>query len=174
MTFDDGPIPESTPWILDTLDKYGVKATFFMVGDNVRKYPELYREILSRGHKAGNHTMHHLQGLKTPTDAYLEDVRDASEYIDSTLFRPPHGFMRRRQARKIAEDYKIILFDLVTRDYSSSLNARDVLRNVKRYARPGSVVVFHDSLKSIEKNQTALPESLEWLIGEGYSFETLS
>lgn len=170
LTFDDGPIPESTPWVLDTLDRYGVKATFFMVGDNVRKYPELYQEVLRRGHAVGNHTMHHLRGLFTSTVDYVDDVIHAGVHIGSGLFRPPHGFMRKSQARLLFSRYRIIMFDLVTRDYSSRLSAEDVVGNVKKYVRPGSIVVFHDSLKSIDKNLKALPESLEWLLDQGYRF----
>ena len=173
LTFDDGPIPEATPWVLDTLDRYGIKATFFMVGDNVRKYPGLYEEVRRRGHRVGNHTMHHIQGVKCTTSGYLRDVEEAAALIDSDLFRPPHGWLRPRQARKLSERYRIIMYDLVTRDYSRRIEAGDVFENVKRYARPGSIIVFHDSLKSIRKLETALAQSIEWLLAEGYSFELL-
>lgn len=173
LTFDDGPIPEATPWVLDMLDRYGIKATFFMVGDNVRKYPHLYEEVRRRGHRVGNHTMHHIQGVKTRTGNYLRDVAEAAALIESDLFRPPHGWLRPRQARKLAKQYKIIMYDLVTRDYSRKLEAGDVVENVKRYARPGSIIVFHDSLKSIRKLETALAESIEWLLSQGYSFRLL-
>lgn len=170
LTFDDGPIPESTPWILDTLDRYGVKATFFMVGDNVRKYPELYAEILRRGHRAGNHTMHHLNGSGEWTSRYVKDVEEASRYIESDLLRPPHGWMRFSQKELLSRHYRIIMYDLVTRDYSKYVDAEMVFRNVKRYSRPGSIIVFHDSLKSRDKLETALPRSIEWLLSEGYEF----
>ncbi len=173
LTFDDGPIPEVTPWVLDVLDRYDVKATFFMVGDNVRKYPEIYEEVRRRGHRVGNHTMHHIQGVKTRTRGYLRDVEEARQLIDSDLFRPPHGWLRPRQARILASRYKIIMYDLVTRDYSKWMDAAGVVRNVKRYARPGSIIVFHDSLKSRDKLTTALAESIEWLKEQGYSFRML-
>ena len=173
LTFDDGPIPEVTPWVLDTLDRYGIKATFFMVGDNVRKYPEVFEEVKRRGHRTGNHTMHHLQGIKTRTEDYLRDVDEADRLIGSDLFRPPHGWMRSPQRRRISKRHKIVMYDIVTRDYSRRIDARRVVENVKRYARPGSIIVFHDSLKSIAKLRTALPEAIEWLISEGYSFGTL-
>ncbi len=173
LTFDDGPIPESTPWVLEILDRYGIKATFFMVGDNVRKYPELYEEVKKRGHRVGNHTMHHLQGLRMWTKNYVRDVEMAARYIESDLFRPPHGWLRPLQNIVLKRRYRIVMFDLVTRDYSWRLSAEEVTENVKRYARPGSIIVFHDSLKSMARLREALPASLEWLIGQGYEFRTL-
>lgn len=170
LTFDDGPIPEVTPRLLDLLDTYGVKATFFMVGDNVRKYPELYAEVKRRGHRVGNHTMHHLQGLHESCGRYLEDVEEASRYIDSDLFRPPHGWLKKNQRNALGQRYRIVMYDLVTRDYSKRLDADEVFGNVRRYVRPGSIVVFHDSLKSLPRLFDALPRSIEWLIGEGYQF----
>ncbi len=170
LTFDDGPIPESTPWVLDTLDRYGIKATFFMVGDNVRRYPELYTEIRKRGHNVGNHTMHHLQGAHVTTTRYLRDVTEASDLIGGNLFRPPHGWLRPRQAKALSKRYKVVMYDLVTRDYSFRLTAEDVFRNVKRYVRDGSIIVFHDSLKSLPRIRESLPKSLDWLIAQGYEF----
>lgn len=173
LTFDDGPIPEVTPWLLDVLDKYGIKGTFFMVGDNVRKYPELYEEVLRRGHRVGNHTMHHLQGMRTRTDDYISDVEEAGKYIDSELFRPPHGWMWRKQRKRLKDRYRLVMYDLVTRDYSKRMSAEDVFNNVRKYSRPGSIIVFHDSLKSKDKLKEALPKSIEWLKKEGYEFEKL-
>ena len=165
LTFDDGPIPQCTPWLLDILDRYGVKATFFMVGDNVRKYPELYAEVLRRGHKAGNHTMHHLDGSRKWTRRYIDDVKEAAGYIDSDLMRPPHGWMRFRQKEYLSRHYRIIMYDLVTRDYSKYVDADHVFRNVR--------IVFHDSLKSRDKLETALPRSIEWLLSEGFEFKLI-
>lgn len=170
LTFDDGPIPEVTPWVLDVLDRYGIKATFFMVGDNVRKYPDLYREVLKRGHGVGNHTMHHVQGLKMTSAKYMKDVAEAAGYIDSRIFRPPHGWLRPLQTIRLSRDYKIVMFDVVTRDYSKWLTPDEVVENVRRFTRAGSVIVFHDSLKSWERLETALPRSLDWLLEEGYEF----
>ena len=170
LTFDDGPIPEATPWILDTLDHYGVKATFFMVGDNVRKYPELYEDIRRRGHRLGNHTFCHIK-LMTRPGQYLRDIRKATQYIDSNLFRPPHGWMWNQQYIRIRHRFTIIMWDLVTRDYSKWMTAEDVFENVRNYARNGSIITFHDSLKSIEKLKTALPQSIEWLRSQGYAFK---
>jgi peptidoglycan/xylan/chitin deacetylase (PgdA/CDA1 family) len=173
LTFDDGPIPEVTPWVLDILDKYNIKATFFMVGDNVRRYPDVYAEVKRRGHSIGNHTMHHLQGSNVTTKHYLRDVMEAEALIGNRLFRPPHGWMRLRQARALKKEFKLVMYDLVTRDYSKRLTADDVIKNVKRYTRNGSIIVFHDSLKSLPRLKDALIPSLEWLIAQGYTFRTL-
>lgn len=172
LTFDDGPIPEATPFILDTLRKYGIKATFFMVGDNVRKYPHLYEQIVAEGHQVGNHTYNHWGSLRHVLHHYIQNVNKANELIHSDYFRPPHGWMRVTAYAWLQRKYKIVMWDLVTRDYSKLLTADDVVKNVKRYARNGSIITFHDSLKSIDKLQTALPESLEWLIAQGYQFKT--
>lgn len=173
LTFDDGPIPEATPEILDILDRYGVKATFFMVGDNVRKYPDLLEAVKKAGHSVGNHTMHHLQGLHTGSEGYLKDVAQAEVLTGSSLFRPPHGLLRPGQLKKLRQTHRIVMYDLVTRDYSRHVNARGVVDNVRRLARPGSIIVFHDSLRSINKLRTALPEAIEWLRDQGYDFITL-
>lgn len=173
LTFDDGPIPEETPWVLDLLDKYNIKATFFMVGDNVRRHPELLEEVRRRGHSYGNHTMHHMQGMKVRAVRYCRDVQEADALIDSPLFRPPHGILRWKQARILKMHYNIVMYDLVTRDYSKKLTGEEVFRNVKRYARNGSIIVFHDSLKASANMRYALPRSIEWLIEQGYDFERL-
>jgi peptidoglycan/xylan/chitin deacetylase (PgdA/CDA1 family) len=173
LTFDDGPIPEATPFVLDTLDKFGIKATFFMVGDNVRKYPEIYKMVVERGHCVGNHTFNHIGGFRHSSKEYLENTEKANLLIHSHLFRPPHGWMRILQYRLLRKHYRIVMWDLVTRDYSKRMTAADVVNNVKRYVRNGSIITFHDSLKSIEKLRTALPESLQWLKDEGYSFELI-
>lgn len=170
LTFDDGPIPESTPFILDTLQRYGIKATFFMVGDNVRKHQELYKRILSEGHQVGNHTHNHISGFRHSLRDYSYNVEKANAYIRSHLFRPPHGWMRLAQYALLSRKYKVVMWDVVTRDYSKWMTAQDVVNNVKRYTRPGSIITFHDSLKSIDKLQTALPASIEWLQQEGYRF----
>lgn len=172
LTFDDGPIPQSTPFILDTLRKFGIKATFFMVGDNVRKYPKLYEQIVAEGHQVGNHTFHHLGSFKHWAITYGYDVQDANELIHSHLFRPPHGWMRHSVYWWLSKKYRIIMWDLVTRDYSKWLTAKDVVNNVKRYTRNGSIITFHDSLKSIDKLHAALPEALTWLKEQGYEFKT--
>ena len=172
LTFDDGPIPEATPFILKTLAEFGVHATFFMVGDNVRKHPELYDQIVAAGHQVGNHTFNHWGGFKHTTRSYSENVQKANDLIHSHLFRPPHGWMRWEQYFWVGRKYHIVMWDLVTRDYSKWMTADDIVANVKRYARNGSIITFHDSLKSIDKLHYALPESLRWLKEQGYEFKT--
>lgn len=168
ITFDDGPIPEVTPWVLDLLDHYGVKATFFLVGDNVRRHPELLEEIKRSGHSYGNHTMHHTQGMKVMAMRYVRDVAEAAHLVDSPLFRPPHGLLRWKQAKILKQHYNIVMYDLITRDYSRKMTPERVLANVKRYARNGSIIVFHDSLKAEKNMRYALPRAIEWLLEQGY------
>ncbi|MBQ6229350.1 MAG: polysaccharide deacetylase family protein [Prevotella sp.] len=172
LTFDDGPIPQATPFILDTLRAFDAHATFFMVGDNVRKYPYLFRQIIDEGHQVGNHTFNHLGGLKHLAKTYLQNVEKANQLIDAHLFRPPYGWMRPSEYYILRKKYQIVMWDLVTRDYSKWMTANDVVNNVKRYTRNGSIITFHDSLKSIDKLKTALPASLEWLREQGYRFKT--
>jgi len=173
LTFDDGPIPEVTPWVLDLLDKYDIKATFFCVGDNVRKHPETYQMIIDRGHLVGNHTFNHRQGVRTRTKQYLDNVELAGKYIDSKLFRPPHGHIRPRQFFLLRKRYKMVLWDVVTRDYSWRVTADDVFNAVKKYTRKGSIIVFHDSLKSGDRMKDSLPQSIEWLLEQGYTFKLI-
>ena len=172
LTFDDGPIPEVTPWVLDILDQYNIKATFFCVGDNVRKYRHIYEELIHRGHSVGNHTFHHLQGWQNRSSKFLDNARKAKELINSDLLRPPHGHMIFPQPALLKRSgYKIIMWDVVTRDYSKYMNPHQVLDNVKRYTRDGSIIVFHDSLKAEINMKYALPKAIEWLLEQGYSFE---
>ena len=173
LTFDDGPVPEVTPRVLDLLDELGVKATFFMVGDNVRRHPELLEEVRRRGHGVGNHTMHHLQGMRTRGVSYLRDVAEADALIGSRLFRPPHGIMRWGQARAIKNRYNIIMYDVVSRDYNRRLSPERIFDNVRRYTRDGSIIVFHDSLKARDNMLSAMPRAVRWLKEQGYEFRTL-
>lgn len=171
LTFDDGPIPDVTPWVLDILDEYNIKATFFCVGDNVRKHPDIYSDVLKRGHKVGNHTHNHLQGWKTFGSKFVQNVTLCSKYIKSNLFRPPHGHMFIYQLTHLhLLGYKTIMWDVVTRDYSKRMTPQDVFNNVKQYTRDGSILVFHDSLKAEKNLRYALPNSIEWLIEQGYTF----
>lgn len=170
LTFDDGPIPEVTPWVLDVLDRYGVKATFFMVGENAAKHPEVFEMVKARGHRIGNHTYNHIGGMRHGISSYVANVDKANELLRTNLFRPPHGWMKWEQFLFVRSSYKVVMWDLVTRDYSTHLNGCDVLLNVRRYARPGSIITFHDSLKSLDKLLYALPRAIEWLQAQGYSF----
>lgn len=174
LTFDDGPIPEITPWVLDVLDKYGVKATFFCVGENVCKYPDVYNDVLRRGHQVGNHTFNHIQGWQHRTHEFVENAQKAAEYIRSNLFRPPHGYMRLRQSDALIRlGYRIVMWDVVTRDYSKKISPEQVFKNVKKYTCNGSIIVFHDSLKAEKNLRFALPKAIEWLLESGYWFERL-
>lgn len=173
FTFDDGPIPEITPWVLDVLDEYGIKATFFCVGENVARYPEMYREILNRGHKTGNHTYNHLQGLYSGTMEYLDNVSKAAEWIDSDLFRPPHGILRYRQRRRLRKKYRIIQWDVLTRDYNGSLSPEKVMSFVRKYVRNGSIITFHDSLRAEKNMKAVLPQAIAFCRDNGYMFGIL-
>lgn len=171
LTFDDGPIPQVTPWVLSVLRHYNIKATFFMVGDNVRKHPEEFAQVVAEGHRIGNHTYNHIGGLRHGIRSYLANVEKANDLLHTDLFRPPHGWMKWGQYIAVRRRYRVVMWDLVTRDYSTRLNGRDVLFNVRRYARPGSIITFHDSFKSEDKLLYALPRSIEWLLSQGYSFK---
>ena len=173
LTFDDGPVPEITPWVLDVLDRHEVKATFFMVGDNVGKYPETFRMVVERGHRIGNHTFNHIRGFEFPTGDYLANTDKANETMNTDLFRPPHGHMRRAQYHLLRKYYKIIMWDLVTRDYSKRVSREQVFGIVKKYARNGSIITFHDSLKAEKNMKYALPRSIGWLKEQGYAFKLL-
>jgi peptidoglycan/xylan/chitin deacetylase (PgdA/CDA1 family) len=170
LTFDDGPIPEVTPWVLDVLDSYQIKACFFCVGDNVKKYPDIYRMIIDRGHQVGNHTYSHLHGWILSAEKYQRNVDEADALIGSRLFRPPHGHLPMKCFFQLKATCKIIMWDVVTRDYSKRMTAKGVFNVVRRYTRPGSIIVFHDSMRSWNRLQTALPKSIEWLKAQGYSF----
>ena len=161
LTFDDGPIPEVTPWVLDILDQYGVKATFFMVGDNVRKHPDIYRMVVERGHRIGNHTFNHIQGIRFLTRNYLANTDKAAEWIPSNLFRPPHGHMRIPQVFKLRKKYRIIMWDVVTRDYSprrSTTRSRPRRTCVMPCPRPSNGCCRKDT------NSAFLNERIDWYI----------
>ncbi|MFA6831966.1 MAG: polysaccharide deacetylase family protein [Bacteroidaceae bacterium] len=171
LTFDDGPDPKITPWVLDLLKHYEIKATFFMVGDNVRKHPAIFDKVVEAGHRIGNHTFNHVRGFDCMSPRYLENTELANQYLKTDLFRPPHGHMRRIQYNTLKERYHIIMWDLVTRDYSSKLRWPQVLANVMKYARNGSIITFHDSVKSWHNLEEALPKAIDFLLEEGYQFK---
>jgi len=173
LTFDDGPIPELTPWVLDTLDEYSAKATFFCVGDNVRKHPEIFAQLRERGHGVGNHSYSHINGFRSSIQSYSRDVYRARKQIDSKLFRPPYGRLRGLARRLLKTRYKIILWDVLSMDYDNALDARQVVRNVVGNAKPGSIVVFHDNLKAVKNLEYALPRILDYYSKRGYSFVNL-
>ncbi|MGN0235150.1 MAG: polysaccharide deacetylase family protein [Paludibacteraceae bacterium] len=170
LTFDDGPIPEVTPRVLDVLRKYNVKATFFMVADNVRKHPEVYRQVVAEGHAVGNHTYHHVKGMRISTAAYLREVDKAAALLGNTrLFRPPYGrtWVWQRKAL-LQRGYKIYLWDVLTHDYNKNYSPERMLMIIKTLTRNGSIINFHDSVKSNERMLEVLPQAIEWLLAEGY------
>lgn len=173
LTFDDGPIPEVTPEILSILDRYNVKATFFMVGDNVKKNPEVFEQVRKGNHAIGNHTFHHLNGWKSPPGAYLEDVTRCESYFQTTLFRPPYGRFTPSQYLLLHKQYRFILWSVLTWDFDRNTSPEECLQYALQYTRSGSVVVFHDSIKAIEKVRYALPRFLDHCLNSGYRFETI-
>ncbi|MFC2112210.1 polysaccharide deacetylase family protein [Bacteroidota bacterium] len=169
LTFDDGPTPEVTPWVLDCLKQYKAKGTFFCLGRNVEKYPEIYDQILEQGHAVGNHTYSHLKGWKTPNSEYFDDVQLAGHAIESGLFRPPYGRFRKTQIRELRKDYKIVMWDVLSQDYDNSISPQKCLANVEANLRPGSIIVFHDSVKAKKNLYYSLPQILEKYSGK-YDF----
>ncbi len=174
LTFDDGPIPEVTENILFLLDAFDAKATFFCVGENVQRYPDIYKKILDAGHTTGNHTFSHLYGIKSSTEAYLEDIEKASKYIHSKLFRPPHGRMKTAQQSLIEQKYHIVLWDVLSYDFSKKLSREHCFANVKHFTRPGSVIVFHDNVKAVDNMFYALSQTLLFYHAAGYKFKALT
>jgi peptidoglycan/xylan/chitin deacetylase (PgdA/CDA1 family) len=173
LTFDDGPHPTITPWVMDQLEALGGRGTFFMVGHNVDKYPEVARSVCERGHSVGNHTYHHLKGWNTPTEAYLADVAKAAAVIPSKLFRPPYGRISRAQIKALKPDYRIVMWEVLTGDFDRYIQPEDCTQAVLRHTKPGSVVVYHDSEKSWNNLQKSLPAVLEGLSKQGYEFKGL-
>lgn len=173
LTFDDGPIPEVTPWVISLLRKEEIKASFFCVGENVMKYPEIYRQILNDGHSVGNHTFNHWQGLKKINQEYFSNIEKARFYIDSDLFRPPHGWLKISQYQYLKTHFQIIMWDLISCDYNPRIKPEKVFSNIKEYVRPGSVITFHDSLKAKKNLTTVLPSAIHWMKEQGYRFEAI-
>lgn len=180
LTFDDGPVPGPTDFVLDILAKHSIKATFFCIGDNVRKNPDVFKRILDQGHAIGNHTFNHLKGWNTPLEKYVENVDQCDaqfrasnfEPRSSNLFRPPYGRITRSQI-KVLSDRKIVMWDVLTNDYERSKSPEAVLKNSIRVTRPGSIVVFHDSLKAERNMAYTLPRYIDHFINQGYSFNIL-
>lgn len=173
LTFDDGPIPDVTEEVLLILKNYGIQATFFCVGENIHKHPEQFSRLLAAGHRIGNHTYHHLNGRKTADDTYLENIEKCRQLTESDLFRPPYGMIRRSQITAIQKHHEIIMWDVVSGDVENSVSAEKCLKNVIKHSRNGSIVVFHDHVRAIEKLRFVLPRALEYWLDKGYTFGTL-
>ena len=178
LTFDDGPVPGPTEFVLDQLKNYSIKATFFCIGDNVRKHPEVLKKVLFDGHSIGNHTFNHLKGWSTSNKAYLENIRHCDEELTKSgclstkLFRPPYGRIRRNQIKALG-DYKIIMWDVLSLDYQQNSNPERLLRGTIEATRPGSIVVLHDSGKSERNLKFILPRYVEYLAEAGFQFKPL-
>ena len=168
LTFDDGPRPEVTPWILDQLDRHNAKATFFCIGKNVEMFPELYSEILRRGHAVGNHSYSHVKGWGMDTGLYVRDIDTASDLIHSNLFRPPYARIGPNQASVLSERYKIVMWNVVSRDYSRRVSEKQCVKNVLPHLKPGAIIVFHDSIKSSRNLWYTLPFVLDEIDSRGY------
>jgi len=174
LTFDDGPTPGVTRWILNLLKKYDAKATFFLVGNNVQKYPKLTHLITEEGHGIGNHTFNHLNGWQTANGQYLKDIYKCRNLIPSNLFRPPYGKITRAQTRRLSDYYKVVMWDVLSGDFDQTLDKDKVVENVINNTVEGSVIVFHDSVKARERMQYALPKVLEHFTNLGYRFDSLA
>ncbi|NMM50716.1 polysaccharide deacetylase family protein [Marinigracilibium pacificum] len=180
LTFDDGPIPEITPWVLDVLNRYNIKATFFMVGDNVRKHPDIFRQVIDHGHLIGNHTFYHKNGFQQSDQEYYDNITKCREIIesqgygDNLLFRPPYGRLRRRQLRHIIDDgYEVVLWSLLSGDFSPSLEPDNILKKLKKHLSPGSIVVFHDSIKAEVSMKATLEPFINHCLNSGYQFKLI-
>jgi len=173
LTFDDGPIPGPTDFVLEQLEKYNAKATFFCIGDNVKKNPDLFQKLIHNGHRIGNHSHNHLNGWQHNTNDYVENVRNAEEFISSDIFRPPYGRIKKQQANILIEKYRIIMWDVLSCDYDKNVSPDQCYLNVVKNIRPGSIVVFHDSLKAFKNLEYSLPKSLAFFTDEGYDFKTI-
>jgi peptidoglycan/xylan/chitin deacetylase (PgdA/CDA1 family) len=181
FTFDDGPHPQATPFVLDTLQQFNAKATFFCIGKNVAAHPDIYKRIINEGHTAGNHTYNHLNGWKTSDEEYINNIGEARKYIDSKLFRPPYGRITKFQIRLLTATenikqpavFRIIMWDVLSGDFDQTASAEKCVKNVTSNAKAGSIVVFHDSDKAFPRMQKALIESLRYFSERGFKFEAI-
>ncbi len=169
LTFDDGPTPIVTEHVLDVLKSYGVKGTFFCIGRNVERHPDIFEELKKQGMGIGNHTYSHLNGWKNNLKTYYEDVKLADDLVGSDLFRPAYGRLTPAQTKQLVKEYTIYMWDVLTKDYHHKLSGQDCFENVKNHVRDGSIIVFHDSLKAQRNLEYALPKTIEFLLKQGYS-----
>lgn len=179
LTFDDGPVHGVTDYVLDQLEKRGQKASFFVVGDNVRKHPELAKDVMLAGHQIGNHTFNHLNGFKTSDSTYVDNFRKGEEVIQDVLgiktkhFRPPYGLMKSSQAKTILESHQIVMWNVLSGDYSKTISANQILSTIKKLNRPGSILLFHDQQKTKSILPQFLPDFLDYIKEEGYKTSLL-
>lgn len=182
LTFDDGPHPAITPWVLNELKKHQAKATFFCVGENIDKFPEVVSEIIKEGHNCGNHTYNHLNGWKTPNVDYLANISEAEAIMKeqlgvkdrNKLFRPPYGKIKPSQIKALQKlNYTIVMWDVLSADFDAKISIEQCYKNVVELGKPGSIVVFHDSIKASEKLKEVLPRVLDYFSGKGYHFKAL-
>ena len=177
LTFDDGPTPDITNWTLDLLNQYQAKATFFCIGNNIEKHPEIFKNILKNDHAVGNHTQNHVKGWRTKTKEYLDDIHRAKESIElvpSTLFRPPYGQITPKQGKQLIHlGYKIIMWDVLSFDWDATISKEDCYQNVISKTKNGSIIVFHDSVKAANHMQYTLPKILKYFSEKGYIFKAI-
>ena len=173
LTFDDGPIPEITPWILDRLAQYQIKATFFCVGENITNHPEIFQRLLDEGHRIGNHTYNHLKGWKYSDNEYVDNVYKCHQLTQSNLFRPPYARAKKSQLNLLSKDFEFIYWDVLSGDFDQSITPEQCFRNIINYSKNGSIIVFHDNIKAIPRVQYALPKTIEYFLERGYTFDTL-
>jgi peptidoglycan/xylan/chitin deacetylase (PgdA/CDA1 family) len=176
LTFDDGPIPDVTDFVLKTLARYNAKGTFFCIGDNIRKHPDVYKRLTDGGHRIGNHTYNHLKGWKTEDGEYLNNFKQCQSLTGSTLFRPPYGRIKKTQIKAIKAihpEMDIVMWDVLSGDFDIASSPERCLQNVLKHTRNGSIIVFHDSLKAFDRLKHALPKALEYFQSQGYTFKTL-
>jgi peptidoglycan-N-acetylglucosamine deacetylase len=173
LTFDDGPIPKLTPWVLDLLDQYDAKATFFCVGDNVKKHPTIYHDILKRGHNVGNHTFNHLNGWKSDHYTYVKNVLKCKQYIDTNIFRPPYGKLKPKQAAYIQKLFKIVMWDVLSGDFDTKITPEQCLDNVLKNIQKNSIIVFHDNIKAEKNLKYTLPLTLDFIKKQGWKADSI-
>ncbi len=180
LTFDDGPIPGVTEWVLDVLAQHQIKATFFCIGDNIRKHPAVFQRILKENHQVGNHTFHHLKGWHTPLEEYIANMQQCQQEIEKhlkqpvRLFRPPYGKIKKSQGKFLLDEgYEVIMWTLITKDYDAKLSPQACLNRTLKRVKPGSIIVFHDSLKAEKNMKYTLPLLIKHLKEKGYSFALL-
>lgn len=173
LTFDDGPIPELTPWVLDLLQEYNIKATFFCIGSNVEKHPSIYQRILDEGHQVGNHSMNHENGFKTQVTSYIESINQANRLIQSHLYRPPYGRMTKKQESALEGKYKVIMWSWLSQDYDNNMSSDKIVAAATKI-KPGDILVFHDNVKATDNLKKSLPVILQNLINEGFTFDSIN